>query len=71
LSWEKIKVFLKTSTLLIYIIGLQIFILILTIWTRASGPRTRIDQLNSYTWKKAFIHLLIIIVFIIILFYFL
>lgn len=47
------------------IILIQIFLLILTIWTRACGPRVRIDQILTLTWKEFLIYLFILMIFII------
>jgi NADH:ubiquinone oxidoreductase subunit H len=44
-----------------------LFIVIITIWTRAAGPRFRLDQLLSLTWKDLFIYLSLFLVFILIL----
>lgn len=41
-----------------------LFIVIITIWTRAAGPRFRLDQLLSLTWKDLFIYLSLFLVFI-------
>lgn len=51
----------------IYIIQ-ALFIAIITIWSRAAGPRFRLDQLLSLTWKDLFIYLsLNFVVFLVIL----
>lgn len=33
------------------------FVVIITIWTRAAGPRFRLDQLVNITWKDIFLYL--------------
>jgi len=53
---------------LITIMLIFIFLLSITIWTRASGPRTRVDQLHYLTWKEILISLFIIIILLIITF---
>lgn len=52
---------------LIVIILIFLFLLSLTIWTRASGPRTRVDQLHYLTWKEILISLFIVIILLIII----
>ncbi len=48
------------------IISFIIFLLSLTIWTRAAGPRVRLDQLSNYVFKKSTPLILFIILIIII-----
>lgn len=43
------------------------FIVIITIWARAAGPRFRLDQLASLTWKKLFIYLSLFLIFLLII----
>lgn len=57
---------LNNSYNLMVIILIFIFLLSLTIWTRASGPRTRVDQLHYLTWKEILISLFIVLLLVII-----
>lgn len=52
----------------ISIIFIQLFLLTLTIWTRACGPRVRIDQISYLTWKEFLINLFFIIIFLFLIF---
>ena len=53
---------------LVLFIIIFIYLLSLTIWTRAAGPRTRVDQLIAFTFKNI-IPCIIFILIIIALFY--
>ena len=52
---------------LIFITMFSFFILSITIWARASGPRFRLDQLNYYTWFEVLICIFLIIIVIVII----
>ena len=60
----------SNNFLLYYIIGYltfvaQItFIVAITIWSRAAGPRFRLDQLLTITWKDIFIYLSLFLLFV-------
>ena len=59
-----------TSYIYISIIVIHIFLLVLTIWTRACGPRVRIDQIMTLTWKEFLINLFFLIILILFVFIF-
>jgi len=61
---------ISSSYIYISIILIQIFLLTLTIWTRACGPRVRIDQIINLTWKEFLINLFMLILLILLTFIF-
>lgn len=73
--YKNLIIFFNTSFLkyieYISIITLQLFLLFLSIWTRACGPRVRLDQLSNLTWKELLITLIVILINIFLLMFFL
>lgn len=73
--YQHLNDFFKTSFLkyieYISIISLQLFLLFLSIWTRACGPRVRLDQLSNLTWKELLITLIVILINIFLIMFFL
>lgn len=60
------SVFLPSSlTLLLQ----TLFSVILMIWARAAGPRFRLDQIFTMTWKDYFITLSLITIFLILVYF--
>lgn len=52
-----------------YNLILLYFVLFLTIWTRAAGPRFRVDQFLSYIIKNVYVSLLIFVIIIMVIFF--
>ena len=48
----------------------MLFLVVISIWARAAGPRARLDQLFTMTWKDMFIKACLFSLFIYILFIF-
>jgi hypothetical protein len=48
-------------------ITIFIFLLVLSIWTRASGPRVRLDQLNNIVWVSILFTLFIMVIILLFL----
>lgn len=68
--FNKFLMFLKIYSQYISILLILLFVVSLTIWARACGPRVRINQFNSIVWKNFFLSLLTIIVILLIFFNF-
>lgn len=60
--WSVIFVIVMTICIILFAI--------ITIWTRASGPRVRLEQLSRLTWKDILFMLFFIIFMVIIVFFF-
>jgi hypothetical protein len=59
-------VFLPASLTLLF---QTLFSVILMIWARAAGPRFRLDQIFTMTWKDYFITLSLITIFLILIYF--
>ena len=60
------SLFLPSSLTLLF---QTLFSVILMIWARAAGPRFRLDQIFTMTWKDYFITLSLITIFLILIYF--